>query len=155
MWSRERSWTLFRLVLLAAAIATQLWSQCPAATAETETARVIVKFKADSALASARSLSATTAAAYRAAALGARLGLPTRAGATVSDHAQVVFATGLTSAELAQLLARESDVEFAVPDERRRIVAAPNDPLYTAGPPASGPAAGQWYLHAPSGDVQS
>src|SRR5262245_34436213 len=87
--------------------------------ADGEMARVIVKFRAGSALASAQSSAAATAA--RAAALGTRLGLLLSGGAAVSDRAQVVFATGLTSAELAGRLAREGDVEYAVPDERRQI----------------------------------
>jgi serine protease len=91
----------------------------------------------------------------RAEALGARLGLALRAGAAVSGRAQVVFASGVTSAELAERLALESDVAYAVPDERRRIVGAPNDPLYAAGVGGSGPEAGQWYLRAPSGEVAS
>ena len=62
---------------------------------------------------------------------------------------------GLTSAELAQRLAQEGDVEYAVPDERRHIVAAPNDPLYADGVPGNGPAVGQWYLRAPTGVITS
>ena len=150
---------LSRAVLLVAAllapIPAQLLAQSDPATADAETARVIVKFKADSSLVSAKALAPAAATAARVAALGARMGLPMRAGATVSDLAQVVFASGVTSAELAQRLAQQSGVEYAVPDERRRIVAAPNDPLYAAGVPGNGPAVGQWYLRAPSGDVQS
>jgi serine protease len=138
--------------LLAPASA-QVWAQSGPSTADT--ARVIVRFKSDSQLGSARALSPAAATAARAGALGARLGLSMRAGASVSDLAQVVFASGVTSAELAQRLVQQPDVEWAVPDERRRIVAAPNDPLYAAGVPGNGPALGQWYLRAPSGDVQS
>ncbi len=155
MMSRERSGATMRSAVLLAAISAQLWAQSSPATADAGTGRVIVKFKADSSLVSARTVSPAGATAARAGALGARLGLPLSAGATVSDLAQVVFARGVTSAELAQLLARQSDVEYAVPDERRRIVGAPNDPLYAAGVPDNGPAVGQWYLRAPSGDVQS
>ena len=60
----------------------------------------------------------------------------------------------MTSAALAQRLSREKDVEYAVPDRRKPRRAAPNDPLYTtAGTPGTssgGPAAGQWYLRAPT-----
>ena len=73
----------------------------------------------------------------------------------MSNRSQVVFAAGVTSAELAERLAKESDVEYAVPDERRRIVSAPGDPLYAAGVSGNGPAVGQWYLRAPSGEVRS
>ena len=94
---------------------------------------MIVRFRADSSLVKSNALSPQGAVAARAGALGTRLGLPLSAGAAVSDLAQVVFASGVTSAELAERLAQESDVEYAVPDERRRIVGAPNDPLYAAG----------------------
>jgi serine protease len=154
----ERALLCFKAVLLAALLApipAPLLAQSDPATGDAEAARVIVKFKADSSLVSAKALSPAAATAARAADLGARLGLPMRAGATVSALAQVVFVSGVTSAELAQLLAQQSGVEYAVPDERRRIVAAPNDPLYAAGVPGNGPEVGQWYLRAPSGDVQS
>ena len=118
-------------------------------------ARVIVRFRADSSLARSNGLSPQGAVAARAEALGARLGLALSAGAAVSGLAQVVFASGVTSAELAERLALESDVAYAVPDERRRIVGAPNDPLYAAGVTGSSPEAGQWYLRAPSGEVAS
>ena len=154
----RRALPSFRAVLLAALLATvsaQLFAESAPATADAGTARVIVKFKADSSLVRAKARSLTGATAARARALGARLELSMRAGATVSDLAQVVFASGVTSAELAERLAQESDVEYAVPDERRRIVGAPNDPLYADGVPDNGPAAGQWYLRAPSGEFQS
>jgi serine protease len=143
------------LAALLAPIPAPLSAQSDPATADAGAARVIVKFKADSSLVSAKALSPAAATGARAADLGARLGLPVRAGATISDLAQVVFASGVTSAELAERLAQETDVEYAVPDERRRVVGAPNDPLYAAGVSGSGPEAGQWYLRAPSGDVQS
>jgi serine protease len=141
-------------VLLAAGSA-PLGAQDASALADAGTARVIVKFKTGSSLVRAQALSPAVETAVRARALGARLGLPLSAGATVSDLAQVVFAAGVTSAELAQRLAQESDVEYAVPDERRQIVGAPTDPLYAAGVSGNGPEVGQWYLRAPSGDVQS
>ena len=82
-----------------------------------------------------------------------------RAGAEVAERTHVVFASGMTSRELASRLAAESDIEYAVPDQRRRRLAAPNDPLYLAGPAivggSGGPAVGQWYLRAPAGEVQS
>src|SRR5262249_31645208 len=111
------------------------WAPSSPASADAGTARVIVKFKTDSSVPSARSLPPAGLAAARARSLGARLGLPMAAGATVSDRAQVVLASGVTSDELARLLAAQSDVEYAVPDERRRIVGAPNDPLYAPGVP--------------------
>ncbi len=120
-----------------------------------ETARVIVKFKDNSPLLRLQALAAAAPAATRAQALGARLGLSMRTGATVSDRLQVMFANGVSSKVLAQRLAREDDVEYAVPDRRMRRLSAPNDPLYASGVGGNGPAVGQWYLRAPSGEVTS
>ena len=122
-------------------------------------ARVIVKFKADSPLVQDQSLPVPERHARRARALGARVGLELTSGASVGTHAHVLRARGMSSEALAARLARESDIEYAVPDRRVRISAAPNDPLYVSGPPivagAGGPAVGQWYLRAPSGEVAS
>ena len=118
-------------------------------------ARVIVSLKADSPLLRQEPPATTGPRHDHAKALGQRLGVAMSAGATLSERTQVVFANGITSAELAQRLAREADVDYAVPDERRRAYTAPNDPLYADGVPGNGPAAGQWYLRAPSGEVQS
>jgi serine protease len=120
-----------------------------------QTARVIVKLKPESPLLRALVLAGTSPETARALMLGQRLGLPMTAGSAVSDRSQVVFASGLTSAELAQRLALESDVEYAVPDQRRHLLVAPNDPLYADGVGGNGPAVGQWYLRAPAGAVQS
>jgi serine protease len=150
----HRRATLLFAALLAPTSA-PLWAQSASATADAGQARVIVKFKAGSSLVKAQALPPAVEAAVRVGALGARLGLPMSTGAAVSDLAQVVFASGVTSAELAQRLAQESDVEYAVPDERRQIFGAPSDPLYAAGVPGNGPEVGQWYLRAPTGDVQS
>ncbi len=124
-----------------------------------ESARVIVKYKADSPLLRKDLPTAAAQRADQAAALGKRVRVALRTGAGVAERTQVVFATGMTSEELAQRLAAESDIEYAVPDRRRRHAAAPNDPLYLAGPAVAGttggPAVGQWYLRAPTGDVQS
>ena len=98
-------------------------------------ARVIVKYKADSPLLGDPTLATAAKRADRARALGARVGLELIAGSGVSRRAHVVFAHGMTSEQLAQRLARESDIEYAVPDQRRRISTAPNDPLYLSGPP--------------------
>ncbi len=124
-------------------------------TGDTSTARVIVKYQADSSLLRTRELSATSQRSSRAQILSQRLGLPVTAGAAVAERAEVMYANGVSSAELAQRLAAESDVEYAVPDRRKHIVTAPNDPLYASGVTGNGPAVGQWYLRAPSGAVQS
>ncbi|MEO7158705.1 MAG: S8 family peptidase [Vicinamibacterales bacterium] len=151
--ARFRGGALCATLLLS--IPFQLQAQTATVPAEGSTARVIVKFKADSSLLSAKALGTPTNPAVRAAALSTRLGLPMTAGATVSEQAQVVFAEGVTSAELAQRLAQQSDVEYAVPDELRHFMTAPNDPLYADGIPGNGPAAGQWYLRAPTDTIKS
>src|SRR5690349_3091232 len=148
------------LLALVASCAFLLASSPQAQTeAPSAEARVIVKYKADSPLLADQALPAAAQRAERARVLGTRVGLALRAGSGVSRRAHVVFAHGLTSAQLAERLSREADVEYAVPDQRRRISVAPNDPLYLAGPAivagAGGPAVGQWYLRAPAGEVQS
>jgi serine protease len=126
-----------------------------ATAAETAAAaRVIVKFRSGSTFGAARPSPRELTTVARARSLAARLGRPIRAGAAVSELAQVVFADGVSSAELAARVAEESDVEYAVPDERRRLVGAPNDALYAEGMP-DGPASGQWYLRAPTGEIRS
>ena len=138
------------------ALSPQAQTQAPAPAAD---ARVIVKYKADSPLLADQALPAAEQRVERAKALGTRVGLELRTGSGVSGRAHVVFAHGLTSAQLAERLSLEGDVEYAVPDQRRRISTAPNDPLYFTGPPVTassgGPTVGQWYLRAPAGDVQS
>ncbi len=142
----------------------------PAATAAAAgNARVIVKVRADSLLGRMQALSVTNAMtgtaagttaqlSERAHALGQRMGLALRAGASVADRTQVMFASGMTSEQLAQRLAAESDIEYAVPDQRRHLLVAPNDSFYATravSGGAGGPAAGQWYLRAPAGEVRS
>ncbi len=121
-----------------------------AAAVETE-ARVIVKFKADSPL--MRALAAGGAAAavpQHAQALSARLGLSLTDGRAIGARVQVLKARGLSSRELADRLAAQSDVEYAVVDGRVRALAVPNDPLYPGGQTSATPASGQWYLRAPT-----
>jgi len=126
-----------------------------AAAAPAARARVIVKFKPESTLLQQRqTLSAPAAqiAGSRAHALGQRMGLSLRAGASIADRTQVVLADGVNSTELAARLSQQSDVEYAVIDQRRRRLAVPNDPLYTTVG-GNGPATGQWYLRAPTAEV--
>ncbi|CAG1017881.1 serine protease [Burkholderiaceae bacterium] len=123
--------------------------------ASESTARVIVKFKTNASVLRRQAQSAAGPAAAaqvladRAQSLGQRTGLALKSGAAVSDRMQVVFAKGMSSAQLASRLAKEADVEYAVVDQRRRRFAVPNDPLYGAVA-GSGPASGQWYLKPPS-----
>jgi serine protease len=137
----------------------------PLAGAHTAEARVIVKFRAGAATLRAHALSATSSAeaaarasAERATSLGNRHGLLLHAGAAVGERVQVVRADaahGLSAQALAARLAADPEVEYAEPDRRVRRVAVPNDPFFTAVAGGQGPAAGQWYLRAPAGDVQS
>jgi serine protease len=123
--------------------------------AATSNARVIVKFKAGSALGLERA-QAASAGAERAQTLGRRLGVALNAGAAVSDRAQVMSASGISSAELARRLAAQPEVEYAEPDVRHRRLAPPNDPRYATVPLVSGgPVAGQWYLKPPTGTLVS
>jgi serine protease len=121
-----------------------------AASVETE-GRVIVKFKADSSLMRALAAGGAGAAApQHAQALSARLGLSLTDGRAIGARVQVLKARGLSSRELADRLAAQSDVEYAVVDGRARALAVPNDPLYPTGQTTVTPAAGQWYLRAPT-----
>ena len=149
--------TLASLIALIASLfaALQIHAQTPAGPLASDTARVIVKLKADSPLLLTQPVPAAAQPATRAKALAQRLGLAMSAGAAVSERTQVIYASGVSSATLAQHLALEDDIEYAVPDTRKRIVTAPNDPLYANGVPGNGPAVGQWYLRAPTGAVQS
>ena len=118
-------------------------------------ARVIVKYKAAAALLRKRALSVHDQHVLQAQALGQRRGITLRTGAGLHERAQVVFASGMSSQQLASKLAQDSEVEYAVPDARKRRSAAPNDPFYTTVPGADGPAAGQWYLRPNAGEVKS
>lgn len=126
-------------------------------------ARVIVKYKADSSLmqalsvgrAAASSSAVAPAMPQQARVLGIRLGLALIDGLPVGPSAQVMRATGISSADLAARLASQADVEYAVVDQRVRAFAVPNDPYYPAQTlPAVTPAAGQWYLRTPGSDGQ-
>ncbi len=139
-------------LLLASALPS--YGQAIVAAGAADSGRVIVKFKTDSTLIGAQALDAAVAA-DRARALGARLGLSMRSGAMVGERTHVMVANGLSAKALAQRLAREHDIEYAVPDRRMRIHNAPNDPLYASIVGGNGPAVGQWYLRAPSGAVKS
>ena len=126
------------------------------AVASAESARVIVKYRAESELMNRQALGANPRHMVQAQALGVRIGVPLTAGRALSDRSHVVFAQGMSSASLAARIAAERDVEYAVPDERKHIVAAPNDPFYATRPvagsasaPSGGPAVGQWYLKPP------
>jgi serine protease len=135
-------------------------SPSAALPAESAVARVIVQYRADATLplASPGLAGAEIVArqAQRASRLSARSGVALRAGRSISERQQVVFATGISSEALAARLAAQPDVEFAVPDRRMKIRAVPNDPRYDSVPVLQGgPAAGQWYLKPPSSTIFS
>ena len=118
-------------------------------------ARVIVKLRASSELLPKVAAPGAVLRPMHAKALAQRLGMSLDDGPPVAERAQVIFAEGRTSEALAVRLSREADVEYAVPDRRRHIVTAPNDPLYGSGVGGNGPAVGQWYLRAPTATVAS
>jgi serine protease len=120
----------------------------PGAVAESE-ARVIVKFKADSSLMRALSVSTGEMLPQHAQTLGTRLALSLTDGRVIGPRAQVMKGKGLSSQALADRLAAQADVEYAVVDGRVHAFAAPNDLLY-AGSSTSSPVVGQWYLKAPT-----
>ncbi len=126
---------------------------------------VIVRFKPGAALLRAHPLAGRESAATaremmgrRASALGVRIGRSLEAGQATGERTQVMRATGMDAATLARRVAADPDVEWAEPNGRMRIQAAPNDPLYAATLPGvrpSGPDSGQWYLRAPTPTVGS
>ena len=120
-------------------------------------ARVIVKYRADSRLLHASSAAGVTAAQrpQHAAALGSRLSLPLADGRVLGALTQALRGAGLSSSQLAERLAAQPDVEWAVPDLRRRWLALPNDPYFATGQTSVTPAVGQWYLRAPDAAIVS
>ena len=118
-------------------------------------ARVIVKYRADSSLLRLRALAVGSGQVGRAEQLGLRAGVVLRAGAPIAERSQVVFADGVSSQALAARLSQQGDVEYAVVDERRRATGViPNDPLYLPAPvPPAGPSTGQWYLKTPDATI--
>ncbi|HEX6703300.1 MAG TPA: S8 family peptidase [Albitalea sp.] len=133
----------------------QAATDTPATTrGEAARARVIVQFKASASLMHALSAGGTRGAQH-AAALSQRTGLKLVDGHPIGDRAQVVFADGMSSSALAARLSQDSEIEFAEPDQRRRISAVPNDPLYPGAQPTATPTVGQWYLRAPNATTVS
>ena len=124
---------------------------------------VIVAFKADASVLRKHAMSARadaaavgTTLAARASTLGARVGRTLQAGASVGERVQVMRAAGVDATTLARQLAADPEVAYAVPNGRKRLVAAPNDPLYAAtaaGVRPNGPDSGQWYLRAPDSTI--
>ena len=116
-------------------------------------ARVIVKFRAGSALALS---SARAGRSEHAGKMGERLALPLINGRPLGPQVQGLRGKGLSSRQLAARLQAQPDVEWAVVDQRRTITGVlPNDPYYGAGQASITPAVGQWYLRPPDGTAVS
>ncbi|MBT9491609.1 MAG: S8 family peptidase [Paucibacter sp.] len=160
-------------LLLGSALAVQPASAATTTDATSDSARVIVRFKAAAPSVRAKIMSAQESRASakdiaqtRATGLGMRTGFSgtvkgLRAYRSLDERTHVFTASGIDSAALVKRLAQDSEVEMVVIDGRRRHTAlTPNDPLYagfggiapTAG---NGSANGQWYLKAPAGEVVS
>jgi len=122
------------------------------ATAQ-QTARVIVQYKTGSSVMralSATETSGTLAIPRHAAVLSSRLRISMADGQPTGRRSQVLIAQGMTSEQLAALLSKDADVEFAEPDRTRSIHSVPNDPLYADFQSTATPTVGQWYLRAPT-----
>lgn len=118
-------------------------------------ARVIVKYKALGGLMRAAAASREPMRGpQHAAAMSRRSGLALSDGRVIDTHTQVLHGQGLSAQQLAERLAADDEVEYAVPDQRRRALALPNDPRYAGGPGQS-PVSGQWYLRAPDATLVS
>lgn len=137
--------------------------QAPAADVSSTSARVIVKYRNNASVlstgrATAQSATNVTAAgAQFASTMTARLGVALSDGRAISPSSQVLMASGMSSKVLADKLATDSDVEWAVVDQRRFALGAytPNDPLYADNQTSTTPVAGQWYLRAPTTSLKS
>ena len=165
-FARVCTWAVAASTLLAATAQAQPvvggTARAPLSAVEGE---VIVGFRPEASLLRKHALAARadgsavrSALEQRADGLGARFGRTLLAGAAVGERAQVMRAAGVDAATLARQLAADPDVAYAVPNGRKRLVAAPNDPLYPAaatGVRPSGPDSGQWYLRAPDSVIKS
>ncbi|HRH16947.1 MAG TPA: S8 family serine peptidase [Aquabacterium sp.] len=130
----------------------------PGDMASTPQARVIVKLRRPVVMTSEPTQTAGAAASFRERIL--KLGR--RAGVSVDDAHQIgtalhaARARGMTSRELARRLALQSDVEYAVEDQRRHATQViPNDPRFPGNQTTITPVVGQWYLRAPDGTMPS
>ena len=118
-------------------------------------ARVIVKYRGDSALMRPPAAGREAPQPQHAATLSRRLSLPLADGRVLGSRTQALRGTGLSSTQLVRRLAAQSDVEWAVPDRRRHWYAVPSDPYYPGGQTTITPTVGQWYLRAPDGTTPS
>jgi serine protease len=111
-------------------------------------ARVIVKFKATSNMMRALAVAPNNHPQH-ARGMSARLGMNLKDGRALAADTQVFTAEGMTSQELADRLAAQPDVEYAVVSGRMHVQANPNDPEFTDA------ITGQWYLRQPSVAISS
>ena len=110
-------------------------------------ARVIVKYRTGSSLAQSR---------QGAQHLGRQLRLALSDGHALGGRSQSLRARGIGAQDLADRLAAQADVEWAVPVQRKTVRGVvPNDPLFAAGQTSATPAVGQWYLRAPDATLVS
>jgi serine protease len=155
----------------AAVVAVLFWVAVPAAAVAGPSSEVIVGFKPGAEVLRSHPWAghgpapqAQQVLQQRADRLGQRLGRSLRAGPAVGRGVQVLRAEGVDARTLARQLATHPDVAYVQPNGRKRIVAAPADPLYPASAEErrsngssvqNGPASGQWYLRAPDAGARS
>src|SRR4051812_614232 len=97
-------------------------------------ARVIVKYRSDSALMRPLSAGAPAPRPLHATHLAQRLGLALKDRWVLGARTQSLRAEGIGAAELARRLAAQTDVEWAEPVGRKFINAVvPNDPYFADG----------------------
>ncbi len=117
-----------------------------AARAEVATDRIIVKFRDGAPR--AQGAAGEAAPTDRVARLAARTGMQLQLARSVSPQMHAVrLGRALAGAQLQNaiaLLARDSAVEYAVPDGRKYAALLPNDPLY-----GNQPVTQQWWLVPP------
>lgn len=87
--------------------------------------RVIVQYRAQPAQFAKQALDAE-----RSLPLGARVGLSLSASSGPTPGSEIVSAQGMDAERLAETLAADPEVLFAVPDRRKQIRRLPNDPRY-------------------------
>ncbi len=127
--------------------------------ADTAYGRVIVKLKPDASVLRSSVVQVQSAGSsgqtHVMQRLGQRRGLVVQDGREVGRHVHVAMAQGMSSEALAAVLAKDSDVLYAVPDRLRKLHSVyPNDPLFSdvANPNV---AVGQWFLRAPDATIVS